>query len=109
MTDEERTKYLKLVGGKGLKMLGIIESLRPVIDKMEIEPYKEILTKDIETHKDLWNKIYNDLVTEGKADTMDILKLQIRHEHIKKLAEDVFNYETAVDHVKTTVHNGTDK
>ena len=109
MTEEERTDYLKIVGRKGLQMLGIIDSLHPVIERINESPYKEILTADIEAHVKLFNKIYGQLLADGKTDPMDVVRLQVRHEHIMKIANDLAKYEAAVDHVNTTRANGTDQ
>ena len=109
ISEEERIDYLNIMGKKGLRMLGIIESLRPVVDQIETSPFKEVLNDDIEKHKDLFNKIYKDLITDGKADPMDIVRLQVRHEHIMKVANDLAKYNAAVEHVHTMRINGTDQ
>ena len=109
ISEEERSQYLKIMGRKGLKMLSIISSLREVIDKIDTQPFKDILTDDIQVHADLFNKIYDALIRQGRADPMDIMRLQVRHEHIIKVADALMNLEKTVEHVHITVKNGTDK
>ena len=100
INDDQIKGYLEVVGKKGLKTLGIIETLRPVVERSESDLGKEFLKEDIEQFVLLFNKTYDSLIKTGTADQKEVIALQLLHHRLLNISEKLNLYEDMVKKVK---------
>ena len=99
-SSDEAREYLSKVGKRGLRHLATIEALSPFVEAMQTELGAEFLKDDIEEHSLLINKIYGELINEGKADQKDVIELKIRHDRLRKIYDRLKTYDVGTKLVK---------
>jgi ABC-type amino acid transport substrate-binding protein len=91
-----RNEQLKSIGERGKARLAMISRLKPFIDAMETEPWKEIFDSDLEQLSSTFNRIYESLINNGSAEQKDVIKLQILDEKLKKIYEKWETYNKCI-------------
>jgi len=98
MNDEERREYIKNVGKGGIKLLVIIEKLKPIVDLwLNHEIGKEYLDFEIRQHAELMNRVYDSIMATGEANREDLLSLKITYARLKKIGTMISNYDALVE------------
>ena len=101
MNDEERREYIRNVGKGGIKLLVIIEKLRPIIELwLNNEVGRQFLDEEIRQHVELLNRVFDSLIDKGEADVKDIITLKVTYSRLKRIGDLVNNYETFVERGK---------
>lgn len=101
LTEADIKAYLLAVGKRGLGIIAVINKLRPFIDRMQTEIGQEFLIDDVQEHSGLINKIYEGLITDGKIEQNDVIRLQDSHKRLQKIYNKLAKYEELVNAVKS--------
>ena len=93
---ENKYDFMKRIGHKGREKLAIIGSLKPYIDAMDTEPWKEIFEIDVDQLADIFNKVYDSLINNGCAEQKDVIKMQVIDEKLRKIYEKWKTYNECI-------------
>jgi len=98
MTDDERREYVRNIGKGGIKLLAVLEKLKPIVDLwLNDELGKSLLDEDIRQHVVLMNRVYDSIIQNAEASREDLIALKITYARLKKIGLTINNYESLLE------------